>query len=299
MLVLLAMAPDADYVLRLVSDVFYLRHHRGLTHSLLMLPLWIWLCTSLLPRQRRQRPVMPVLIGTVLLSHILLDLATSFGTMILAPFSDTRFSWDLLFIIDPLFTACLLLPLLPALIWPQRARLLALTAAVASVAYIGLAAYNHQTALRLARLVQPAALQVAALPQPFSPFHWQLIATYAGRYECALVNLFPAFPGLAGLFPASLAEPYTRPLKPAASLTWQQLPAMRAMSGIDDLPGVAFYRWFARFPVLLRSNARLLEFGDLRFGAGLVPDTAFRLRIILDEPPTARLLWHKERGSKL
>jgi len=42
-IILLTMAPDSDIVLRLISDPVYLQHHRGLTHSLLMLPLWSWL----------------------------------------------------------------------------------------------------------------------------------------------------------------------------------------------------------------------------------------------------------------
>jgi len=38
LIILLAMAPDCDIVLRLISDPVYLQHHRSLTHSLLMLP---------------------------------------------------------------------------------------------------------------------------------------------------------------------------------------------------------------------------------------------------------------------
>ena len=41
-------------------------------------------------------------------SHLLLDLATSYGTQILSPFSRRRFTLDWIFIIDPYFTALLL-----------------------------------------------------------------------------------------------------------------------------------------------------------------------------------------------
>ncbi|RMD64943.1 MAG: metal-dependent hydrolase, partial [Planctomycetota bacterium] len=47
LLVLLSLAPDADIVLSWISDVVYLKYHRGVTHSLLMLPLWIWLAHAL------------------------------------------------------------------------------------------------------------------------------------------------------------------------------------------------------------------------------------------------------------
>ncbi|MDQ6965610.1 MAG: metal-dependent hydrolase [Mariprofundaceae bacterium] len=52
LLVLLTMAPDADFVLHYISDTTYLQYHRGVTHSLLMLPLWTWLIYSLLPARR-------------------------------------------------------------------------------------------------------------------------------------------------------------------------------------------------------------------------------------------------------
>ena len=40
--------------------------------------------------------------------HILGDLITQFGTMILAPFSDQRFGWGTTFIIDLPFTGIIL-----------------------------------------------------------------------------------------------------------------------------------------------------------------------------------------------
>jgi len=46
----------------------------------------------------------------VLVSHVLLDLFTSYGTMILSPFWNHRFAWDLLFIIDFVFNGLILVP---------------------------------------------------------------------------------------------------------------------------------------------------------------------------------------------
>lgn len=84
-LVLLTMAPDADIVLRFFSDAVYLQHHRGLTHSLLMIPLWGWLAYSLSSQRIKANRAMPWLIGAALFMHIMLDLITTFGTMIVAP----------------------------------------------------------------------------------------------------------------------------------------------------------------------------------------------------------------------
>jgi len=53
-----------------------------------------------------------------ILSHILLDLVTTFGTMIWTPLSQARPAWDLIFIVDFTLTGILLVPQLLA--WAHR-----------------------------------------------------------------------------------------------------------------------------------------------------------------------------------
>lgn len=300
LLVLFTMAPDADFVLKFISDTTYLQYHRGITHSVLLLPLWAWLFYSLLPAKRAEQKLAPWLIGIAIAMHIFLDLITSFGTMLLAPVSDWRAALDLVFIIDPLFTACLLLPLLAAIFRPKKTRTLAVTALILSASYLGLTVVTHNRAIELARTEQPGAQAYAALPLPFSPYHWQLIATWPGHYKRSAVNLWPDFPGSAPFFPQSFIDRYKPPLQTSDALIWQRLPAMPTANGLDKLPGVTFYRWFSRFPVLLTQDDRHMEFGDLRFGAGVEGyDAPFRLHIELGETPAAWLIWREGRRSEL
>jgi len=300
LIVLLAMAPDADYVLHFFSDTLYLTHHRGVTHSLLMLPLWTWLIASLMPHSRQCYPVLPWLIAAALITHILLDLATSFGTMILAPLSDWRAAFDLVFIIDPIFTGLMLLPLLLGIVMREKVRMLAGISLLLMASYLLLTVVSHQRAMALAHQQQPEAIGYAALPLPFSPFHWQLIATYPDHYARASVNLLPAFPGTAPLFAERFRKRVLPPLQAPDHILWQQLTAMQAVKLPAGLPGVDFYRWFARFPVLLHADDKVVEFGDLRFGAGVPGEVAsFRLHIELGEKPKAWLIWRDERRSPL
>jgi len=300
LIVLLAMAPDADYVLHFFSDTLYLEHHRGITHSLLMLPLWTWLIVSLMPKSRERYPVLPWLIAAAIGMHILLDLVTSFGTMILAPLSDWRASFDLVFIVDPIFSGLMLLPLLFGAFMKNRARLLATLSIALMAFYLTLTLAMHHKALELAERQQPGAIAYAALPLPFSPFNWQLIASFPESYRRTAVNLLPAFPGTAPLFPADLRRRILPPLQPPAALSCQPPTALRAVTLPDHMPGVAFYRWFARYPVLLKSEPGLLEFGDLRFGAGVPGEVAsFRLRLQTGDKPKAWLIWRAERKSPL
>src|SRR5687768_4115496 len=54
---LAAAAPDLDYVVSFVGPIEYLYHHRGVTHSLILLPLWAYLLARVSAvAWRRDRP---------------------------------------------------------------------------------------------------------------------------------------------------------------------------------------------------------------------------------------------------
>jgi|AMFO01.1.fsa_nt_gi Predicted membrane-bound metal-dependent hydrolases len=296
LVMVVAMAPDIDYALRLVSDTVYLQYHRGITHSILLLPLWVWLLVSLMPTLRLRRPILPWLMAMALAMHIGLDLLTSFGTMIYAPLSNARVTWDLVFIIDPLFTAALAAPILLSLLWRRRARRLAWMGLLLMFAYVSWATVLHQRALQLVWQAQPTAIEAFALPQPFSPCRWQLIASFPDHYERALVDLWPGFRGSALFFPRSFVRRVAGDARPPGSLQWKRFVAMRAVPGVRSLPGSRFYLWFARFPVLLEQSPEKWVFGDLRFGAGSIPNPPFRLEIDRVPKPAAWLVWRRHRS---
>ena len=115
--------PDSDVFRDLFShnELLMITWHRSLTHSLIMLPIWsvlLALATGAIAHWRKwDAPAFPKLTGLYavgILSHILLDLVTTFGTMIWSPLEWSRPAWDILFIIDFTFTAILLVPQLLA-----------------------------------------------------------------------------------------------------------------------------------------------------------------------------------------
>ena len=115
-----AALPDIDFVMGQFGSVTYLLHHRGVTHSLILLPLWAvalaWLCWLIWRRDRPWRAYVGVLalgIG----SHIAGDWITSFGTMVFSPFSDMRVGIGTTFIIDLWFTAIILAGLAASFAW--------------------------------------------------------------------------------------------------------------------------------------------------------------------------------------
>ncbi len=122
-LMLGAIFPDSDVLRDFFSSdrLLIVTWHRSITHSLVLLPLWALLLagvTRAFARWRKwEAPSFLALTGIYaagVLSHILLDLVTSFGTMIWSPLEWSRSAWDLIFIIDFTLTAIFIVPQLLA-----------------------------------------------------------------------------------------------------------------------------------------------------------------------------------------
>src|SRR2546427_4685911 len=86
-------APDLDFVFGYAGPVEYLLNHRGITHSLVLLPLWAlglsWLLAKILREPRGWRALYGIS-ALAIAAHIAGDVITSYGTMVLAPLSDWR-----------------------------------------------------------------------------------------------------------------------------------------------------------------------------------------------------------------
>ncbi|HUK30885.1 MAG TPA: metal-dependent hydrolase [Candidatus Acidoferrum sp.] len=123
--------PDIDvpFNLLLHDNMRTLKYHRYVTHSILMMPFWAILIALLIWWLARRVGAAPPRIGVLWLasavgigSHILLDVATSFGTMVWSPVSRARISWDIIFIIDFTMTALVLVPQVAAWVHHEKAR---------------------------------------------------------------------------------------------------------------------------------------------------------------------------------
>lgn len=91
--------------------------HRGISHSILMLPIWaIVLAAISIPLSNFLKYKPPSLFmlfciyAAGLASHIFLDLVTNFGTMMWSPLNYSRPAWDWVFIVDFSLTGIALVP---------------------------------------------------------------------------------------------------------------------------------------------------------------------------------------------
>ena len=132
-LMLGAIFPDSDVLRDIFSHdgLLIVTWHRSITHSLVMLPLWALLLAgstrAFCNWRRWEAPsfaALSAIYGVGILSHILLDLVTTFGTMIWSPVAWSRPAWDMIFIVDFTLTAILLVPQLLAWAYahPEKVR---------------------------------------------------------------------------------------------------------------------------------------------------------------------------------
>jgi membrane-bound metal-dependent hydrolase YbcI (DUF457 family) len=127
-LMLGAIFPDSDVFRDIFSSdpLLVITWHRSITHSLVLLPLWALLLAAVTRAFANSRKweapsfaALSAIYGVGILSHILLDLVTSFGTMIWSPLKWSRPAWDFVFIVDFTLTAILLVPQLLAWVYSR------------------------------------------------------------------------------------------------------------------------------------------------------------------------------------
>jgi inner membrane protein len=271
-------APDLDIVLSYAGPAVYLEQHRGVTHSVLLLPLWALLLSWLLSRILREPGGWRALYGVTALAlaaHIAGDLITGFGTIVFAPLSDWRAALGTTFIIDLWFTGIIVAGLLLSLVF-RRTRVPAIAASAALAGYVGFQYIQKQHALELGQ--QHAAslgltnATVSAHPRPVSPFNWTVFVSDEKMHRFAHVNLVRREPRRyepGDGFIARLDSPYL-PVDQATWVTQTRYghpPHDEVGREAWNSPVLGFFRWFADVPAFAGATqgSTCVWFVDLRF----------------------------------
>jgi len=197
---LAAEAPDIDILGNFKNPVFGFAHHRGFTHSFLGLILVQALVVGLmyfiwrLRGRKVKDPNLPPRWGLLLLfaylaglTHILLDFTNNYGVRPFWPFGEKWYSWDIVFIIEPILLILLIgglvVPALFSLINDEigvrrtgpPGRLAAVVALLGVIMVWGLRDYEHRRAVNAlnSRIYDGAdPVRVSAYPRWLNPFQW-------------------------------------------------------------------------------------------------------------------------------
>ena len=278
-------APDLDFLWASGSPADYILHHRGITHSLVMLPLWAfgvaWLLSRILREARGWRALYG-LSAACLALHIAADLITSFGTMILAPFSDWRAAIGTTFIIDLWFSGIIVAGLVFSAVF-RRSRIPSILFLGLLAAYVGFQYVLKEQALEFARAHarQHGLKEVQVHPRPVSPFNWAVFASDGEKHDMANVNLVRRVPKTwhpGDGFIARLDAAY-QPLDSALWLTryrYGTTDSARAREAWNS-PALEFFRWFAAVPAFDGEENGCPYFVDLRFATPGREPTPFRV----------------------
>lgn len=108
------LSPDLDVFIKSDNDpLLFLEYHRHFTHSLFFVPIGGLIISLILYFIffRKKMTFIKVFFFSSLgvLTHGLLDACTSYGTNLYWPVSNSRISWSIISIIDPVFTSILIL----------------------------------------------------------------------------------------------------------------------------------------------------------------------------------------------
>lgn len=201
---LLATLPDLDVLIDYGDAVANMTHHRGFSHSLLVLGalalLLTWLIRRFHPHPGYSARRLLAALALVLLTHPLLDSFTSYGTQLFWPLAPTPTAWSSVFIIDPIYTLPLIAAVSFGLIFGLRDKpsTLPLLALVLSSLYLastlaGKSMAEHRVQAELARQgIHADAL--FSTPTPLNSLLWRVIVLDGEDYHEALVGWFDPGP---------------------------------------------------------------------------------------------------------
>ncbi|WP_217477108.1 metal-dependent hydrolase [Stutzerimonas stutzeri] len=280
--------PDLDVVIDYGDAVAQMTYHRGFSHSLFTLSLLAvaltWLARRIRPDPGYSGGRLLLTIWLVLITHVLLDAFTSYGTQLFWPLPTPPVAWSSVFIIDPLYS----LPLLGAVLagaafglkgrrprWASIALVLSSLYLAFTLAGKQLAEHRVDAAMA-ASGIHPS--QVFSTPTPFNSLLWRVIALDGDHYYEALVSWFDVDP----------PELIRLPRHPALA------------EALAASPQHARLNWFTGGVLRYDEVDRHLLVTDLRLGmTGYHP---FRFALAEREGPGWRLTpvverWPAERGD--
>ncbi|MGF1802880.1 metal-dependent hydrolase [Vibrio gigantis] len=184
------LAPDSDALIKSQSDpLLALEFHRQFTHSLFFIPIGSLICALVLHHLIAKRRGLSFKQSWLFCAlgygtHALLDACTTYGTQLLWPFTNVRFAWNTISIIDPVYT----LPILILLVFATWKRIpwIARVAFAWALVYptLGMIQRDRAEAIgwQLAQERQHEPIRLEAKPSFANILVWKVVYETESRY---------------------------------------------------------------------------------------------------------------------
>lgn len=236
--------PDSDILASIFGPLNYLEMHRGITHSILLLPLWALLLAvifSFISKKKYHWKAFYFVSFSGIAIHIAGDVITSYGTMIFAPLSAARLSWPTTFIIDFYFSGIIIVSILLFSLLKKQGKKIAIAGLGTLFCYVAFQGIMHYKAEGIAENYvgknKFSDYEISVMPQPFSPFHWKLVIKTGEKYWVSYINLV-ASNVLRASNDAGFFTKINALYKPANKNTWQEIEQFGEMN-----PALAKQAW--------------------------------------------------------
>lgn len=185
--------PDLDALIDYGDPIRNMTFHRGFSHSLFYLtlasPLLAWLGVRLVSGAGLFRRWW-LAVWLILMTHVLLDTLTIYGTQIGQPFTDYPFEVGSVFIIDPFYTLLLLLGLIVAIRGRPRGNTIGL--AVSSLYLLWSLGAQQYVEYRVDRQLADSGWPVErrmVTPTPFNTLLWRVLVMTPEGYREGFYSL--------------------------------------------------------------------------------------------------------------
>ncbi len=197
---IVATIPDLDVIfLPFFSNIERISIHRGFSHSILFSIIASFILAFFLSKikwiQHVDRGKLKLFTFLTLITHILLDAFTSYGTQLFLPFSNYRVSFDSINIIDPIYTTPLLIGLILSLFIyknSQKKRIYNTLGLLISTLYLlstlGIKFYINQQFNNSLKTQHIEYLELLTVPVKLGSLNWYGVAKtdqnlYIGNYS--------------------------------------------------------------------------------------------------------------------
>ena len=204
--------PDVDFVCGFfLHGAENVVAHRGFTHSILFALISIagfaWLLKEKIHKTKLSYRTIYLLLAVNIFTHLFIDTFNTYGIGLFMPFNTHRFSFDILYVADPLFSIAPFISFIFLLVLHKshHRRVVWIRTGIGIAAfYLCIAVYNKwqiTTSIQKQLNAQQTPMEFFTTPSPFNTLLWFVVGREKEGYVTGYRSVFDNHPTVLTYFP--------------------------------------------------------------------------------------------------